>query len=190
MVFYGFILNTKEESLEILLREKNIENIKNVYLVVDKANFKLEFYADSILIKKYKISLGRNRSKNKKEKNDQVTPTGVYEICSIIQNCPYYRSFKLNYPNEKDAAEAFKNNYISYKEYVSIVQAAQNGDCPPENTRLGSDLNIHGIGKYDFIFRNLPFVFNWTNGSVAISNKNMDELIKVINIGTKVIIKE
>lgn len=186
---YGVILNTKEMTIEEAMEEAGIEELENISIVIDRKNYKLILYADSVEIKKYKVSFGRNNSVNKKSKNDLITPLGTYKICSIDSKTDLYKKFNLNYPNEKDAAEAFKNNYLSYDEYLNILQALQNGECPPNNTRLGADISIHGIGKYDIIFRNLPFVFNWTNGSIALSNQSIDELSKILEIGTKIVIK-
>ena len=88
--------------------------------------------------------------------------------------------------SEKDAGEALKRGYINESEFDEIAAAYKNNDCPPGKTKLGADIGIHGIGEYDFIFRNLPFTFNWTDGSVAVSNKNIDELCSVVKIGTPV----
>lgn len=54
---------------------------------------------------------------------------------------------------------------------------------------LGGNIGIHGIGRLNPIFKNLPFVYNWTDGSIAISNESLDELLSVINTGTQVVIK-
>jgi len=54
---------------------------------------------------------------------------------------------------------------------------------------LGGDIGIHGIGRLNFFFKNLPFVFNWTDGSIALSNENIDELISVVKVGTKIVIR-
>jgi hypothetical protein len=61
-------------------------------------------------------------------------------------------------------------------------------DRPTQNSPLGGNIGIHGIGKLNFLFKNLPFVFNWTDGSIAISNEEIDELCGVIKKGTKVTI--
>ncbi len=62
--------------------------------------------------------------------------------------------------------------------------------CPYENTILGGEIGIQGIGEYNLIFKNLPFVFNWTNGSAAISNESIDELLSVVDIRNKSYNKE
>ena len=56
-------------------------------------------------------------------------------------------------------------------------------------TYLGGNVGIQGIGRLNFLFKYLPFNYNWTDGSVAISNENMDELYSVVKKGTRVVIK-
>ena len=76
--------------------------------------------------------------------------------------------------------------YIFDDEFNAIILSAKKNECPPKETKLGSDIGIHGIGTYNIIFKNLPFAFNWTNGSIAVSNENADELYSVVKIGTPV----
>ena len=54
---------------------------------------------------------------------------------------------------------------------------------------LGGNIGIHGIGRLNSIFKNLPFVYNWTDGSIALSNEDLDEILTVINTGTNIVIK-
>ncbi len=149
----------------------------------------LQLYADTVLVKSYKAVFGRGTKSVKTNLNDYITPAGKYKICRIDTGTVYHKNFLLNYPNQNDAAEALKTGYIGKKEYSDIINAQKNGDCPPQNTILGANIAIHGIGEYDFIFRNLPFIFNWTNGSIAVSNASVDELLTVVKVGTEVIIK-
>ncbi len=186
LICYGILLNLREIELIDALNEKGIRKVVNPWIRIDRRNYKLELYNDKILIKTYKAVFGKNNSLVKTSADDYVTPIGDYLICSIDTNSKYHKFLKLNYPNEKDAAEALKKGYITEKQCKEIIEAIEKNDCPPLNTKLGSNIGIHGIGKYDFIFRNLPFTFNWTNGSIAVSNKNIDEIYSVVKIGTPV----
>ncbi|MEW6193927.1 MAG: L,D-transpeptidase [Bacteroidota bacterium] len=186
LIAYGIILNLREESLEETLKEKGLSRIENVKLVISRKNYHVELYSNKLLIKSYKAVFGKNNSTIKTSKNDLVTPMGDYKICAIDTNSKFHKYLHLNYPNDKDAAEALKQGYIVNDEFDAINLAYKKNECPPEETALGSNIGIHGIGEYDFIFRNLPFTFNWTDGSVAVSNKSIDELFSVVKIGTPV----
>jgi len=186
LIAYGIILNLREDSLEEALKEKGLNTVENVKLVVSRKNYRIELYSDKLLIKSYKSVFGKNNSTIKTSKGDLVTPIGEYKICAIDTNSKFHKYLHISYPNDKDAAEALKQDYINKDEFDAINLAYRKNECPPAETSLGSNIGIHGIGEYDFIFRNLPFTFNWTDGSIAVSNKDIDELFSVVKIGTPV----
>ncbi|MHB8905236.1 MAG: L,D-transpeptidase family protein [Melioribacteraceae bacterium] len=186
LILYGVILNLREVTLQEAMSEKGIPKLNDVRLVVDRKNYRIELYSEKVLIKTYKAVFGKNSGTLKTSATDNVTPIGEYKICAIDTVSKYHKFLHLNYPNERDAAEAFKQKYIFENELNAILLSAKNKECPPKETSLGSDVGIHGIGKYNVIFKNLPFTFNWTNGSIAVSNENIDELYSVIKVGTPV----
>lgn len=188
VVLYGFILHIRQIPLEQALKENGLSSMQNARLVLDRKNYELELYEGDILIKKYKAVFGRNNARLKIAADDYATPTGNYIICDIDSNYIYHKYFHLNYPTLKDAAEALKNSYISEEEFKQIKDAELKLNCPYEGTKLGSNIGIHGIGEYNIVFKNLPFVFNWTNGSAALSNEDIDELQNVVSVGTEVTI--
>jgi murein L,D-transpeptidase YafK len=189
MVIYGIILNSGEINLAEAMQSKGLSKLENVHLVVNKNKYRVELYSNTLLIKSYKAVFGKNKSEIKTFAEDYVTPLGSYIICSVDTNSVYHKFLKLNYPNLRDAAEALKNGYISNEEYMKLKEGFNNNDCSPYDTKLGANIGIHGIGEYNLIFKNLPFVFNWTNGSIAVSNESIDEIYEVTHIGTKVEIR-
>ena len=186
LILYGVILNLREVTLQEAMLEKGISKLNDVRLVVDRKNYRIELYSEKVLIKTYKAVFGKNSGTLKTSATDNVTPIGEYKICATDTVSKYHKYLHLNYPNERDAAEAFKQKYILEDELNAILLSAKNKECPPKETKLGSDVGIHGIGKYNIIFKNLPFTFNWTNGSIAVSNENIDELYSIIKVGTPV----
>jgi hypothetical protein len=101
----------------------------------------------------------------------------------------YHKFLRLNYPNLNDATEALRKGIISQKEFDKLSFQFYYDDCPDLVTALGGNIGIQGIGEYNSIFKNLPFVYNWTDGSVAVSNESIDEIYSVVKKGTKVVIK-
>lgn len=176
----------REVTLSEALTEKGLVKLENTRLVVDKTDYKILLYSNKILVKTYKAVFGKSSGTIKTSVDDNITPVGDYKICSIDTLNKYHKFFHLNYPNERDAAEALKQGYIFDDEFNAIILSAKKNECPPKETKLGSDIGIHGIGTYNIIFKNLPFAFNWTNGSIAVSNENADELYSVVKIGTPV----
>lgn len=186
LIFYGVILNFREVTLDEAMAEKGITKIVDAKLLVDRKNFRLELYSGKVLVKTYKAVFGKNNSLVKISKDDKVTPLGEYKICQMDTAVKYHKFLRFNYPNPSDAAEALTRGYLTKDEFDAVMLSHKLNECTPKETRLGSEIGIHGIGTYDVIFRNLPFSFNWTNGSIAVSNQNVDELYKVLKVGTPV----
>ena len=189
VIVYGFILNLRQVPLSEAMAQKGFRNLSDVNLVVDRKTYTLNVYEDTVFIKAYRVSLGRNLSDKKKLSEDGATPIGTYKICSISNHQTYYKFLKINYPNLEDASEALRKSLITQKQFNQIKFEYYYEECVSSNTVLGGNIGIHGIGRLNSIFKNLPFVYNWTDGSIALSNESLDEILSVIKIGTQVVIK-
>lgn len=188
-IVYGIVLNLRENTLAEAMAEKGFQNLKNPNLVIVRKSFSLQLYEDSVLIKNYRASFGKNLSVAKSRADDNATPVGEYAICDIDSNHRYHRFLRINYPNMNDATEALRRGFITQKQFDKIKFEFYYKGCPDEDAVLGGNLGIHGIGKFNFIFKNLPFVYNWTDGSIALSNEAVDEILSVVKKGTTVVIK-
>lgn len=186
---YGIILNLREVPLTDAMLKKGFTKLDDVSIVVDRKNFTLSIYQDTVLIKSYKASFGRNLKSKKSAVNDNATPVGIYKICNVDTTHDYYKFLRLNYPNLDDGSEALRMGRITQREFNDLKFDFYYNDCIQTKTILGNNIGIHGIGRLNYVFKNLPFVYNWTDGSVAISNENIDELLTVVGKGTKVVIK-
>lgn len=189
IVIYGIILNLREVPLKEAMIQKGFVKLEDPNIIIDRRTYTLNLYEDSVLIKSYRANFGRNLRDKKKLANDGATPVGDYKICSITDDPLYYKFLKLNYPNLDDAVDALRKSLITQREFNEIKFEFYYEDCISPNTVLGGNIGIHGLGRLNAVFRNLPFVYNWTDGSIAISNENLDELLTVIKKGTKVVIK-
>jgi murein L,D-transpeptidase YafK len=189
IVVYGIILNLREVPLQDAMREKGYTTLKDPNIIINRKEYTLNLYEDTVLIKTYHASFGKNVNSPKMREGDFSTPVGTYQICEIDLNHKYYIKLKLNYPNINDITEALRKNMITQQQYDQLKFEFYYDDCPKLETALGNDVSIHGIGEFDFIFKNLPFVFNWTDGSIALSNEDIHELYTVVSKGTNVVIK-
>ncbi len=188
-IVYGVILNLREVPLSKAMALKGFTKLNDVYIVVDRKTYSLNLFQDTVLIKTYRSSFGMNINNPKTRRGDNATPVGEYKICKIDTGVKYHKFFELNYPNLNDAAEGLRKGLITQDEFDKLKFEYYYGTCPDDTTTLGGDIGIQGIGKFDFIFKYLPFVYNWTDGSIAISNEDIDELYSVVKEGTKVVIK-
>lgn len=189
VLVYGVILKMREAPLKDAMLNKGFRKLENVNIIVDRRNYTLNVYEDTVLIKSYRASFGRNLADKKKKFDDGATPVGIYKICSVVNDKNYYKFVKISYPNLEDASEALRKSFITQKEFNQIKFEYYYEECVSYNQVLGGNIGIHGIGRLNSIFKNLPFVYNWTDGSIALSNEDLDEILTVIKPGTQIVIK-
>ncbi len=189
VIVYGVVLNLREIPLAQAMKNKGFSKLNDVTIIVDRHSYTLNLYDDSVLIKSYRANFGMNVRVPKTKVGDNATPVGEYRICEIDTVSKYYKFFKINYPNLNDAVEGLRKGLITQSQFDKLKFEFYYGQCSTSQTNLGGNIGIHGIGELNSIFKYLPFVYNWTDGSIAISNENIDELYSVVKKGTKVVIK-
>ena len=149
-------------------------------VIVYKTDYILELYKDGTLVKTYPIALGFNPIDDKQQRGDGCTPEGEFYICLKDPNSIFYKSFLISYPSLDDAERGLQTGLITQYQFNRIKSAIRNRQIPPQDTKLGSDILIHGGG----------IGYNWTLGCVALRNEDIDELYPILSLGTTVIIKK
>ena len=136
-------------------------------VVVYKAQRKMHVYDNGKIVKTYPVMLGSAYGK-KRMQGDKKTPEGSYVIDWRNPNSKFYLSLHINYPNAQDRAYAREHSI----------------DDP------GDNIFIHGVPKVVFgqtdpekIYQILKLQ-NWTQGCIALSNKDMKEVYELIPDGT------
>ncbi len=158
-------------------------------IIVVKSKRLLLVQQGSQTIKKYSVAVGKGGAGDKRVAGDKHTPEGVYRVVNSRPSDNFHYFIQIDYPSRRDAMAGFKSGLISWEELVRIYEAHQkkNG-IPPQQTRLGGFIGIHGIGKETrrklAIHRN----FNWTQGCIALTNAEIDDLRQFIRRGTKIVI--
>jgi len=161
-------------------REKQEEQFS---LLVKKSERKLYLFGSGQrLLKTYRIALGPQPTGTKKKQGDGATPEGDYYITHKNPRSNYYLSLGLSYPNIVDADDGLKRGLITKAEYQAIAKAIKTGGKPPQNTRLGGDIFIHGggAGKLLGLYR------DWTLGCIALENEDIKELFDKLPVKTPV----
>lgn len=131
------------------------------------------------------ISVGRGGTAELRFQGDGRTPKGVFRIGWINPKSQYHLFFGLDYPTLDHAERAYDAAQIDFDTYYEISNAVLHGQTPPQNTRLGGYIGIHGLGNKDLrVHRTL----NWTQGCVALTNEQIDQLARWVNVGTRVVI--
>lgn len=135
-------------------------------IVIEKKKRRLTLIAKDKVLKMYKIALGGNPNGPKERQGDKKTPEGTYIIDSRNRDSRYHLSLHISYPNEKDRK-----------------RARQLGVSP------GGNIMIHGLKNGFSWIDDFHTEFDWTEGCIAVTDKEIEEIDKMVPDGTMVEIK-
>lgn len=155
---------------------KPLPQMENPRIVIKKEQRELQLFDGERLIKTYAVVLGFTPEGDKKEEGDGKTPEGEFFIFTKNDRSKFYLSLGVSYPNIEDAGRGLRENLISPEEHDAIIKTITEKQMPPQNTKLGGEIYIHGGGT----------LTDWTAGCVALKNEEMKELFDVIPLGTMV----
>jgi hypothetical protein len=149
--------------------EKTISNSRdsgNYSIIVDKFSRKLIVYLEGTKKYEYSTELGRNWVGDKMVKGDKATPEGMYKITMKFESnkTKYYKALLLDYPNDEDTAK---------------FRAAIAKGILPKSAKIGGLIEIHGNGGKGI---------DWTEGCIALTDREMDSVFKIVKVGTPVTI--
>ncbi|WP_281629860.1 L,D-transpeptidase family protein [Vibrio sp. St2] len=133
---------------------------------VDKSKRRMYLIDNGQVVKEFRIALGKHPKGHKTQEGDHRTPEGRYYLDFVIDKSEFYRSIHISYPNPRDIAYAAKLHVDP-----------------------GGNIKIHGLRNGEK--RPAKFVqsFDWTNGCIAITNEEMDELLTLVKTGTPIEIR-
>jgi murein L,D-transpeptidase YafK len=139
-------------------------------------------YADSVLVikserrlilqrdgkpwKVYRVALGPVPWGHKLQSGDERTPEGSYLLDYKLHNSQFHKAIRISYPNAADRE-----------------RARQLGVDP------GGNIMIHGQPNESELGIGEAQTFNWTNGCIAVTNEEMDEIWQLVRIGTPIEIR-
>lgn len=159
----------------------------DIWLLVDTTALKIEVKKGEKTLDTIKdIAIGRGGAGLKTHRGDNVTPFGEYRIGWVGERSSFHRFFGLTYPSPHDAETAFKIGIINEGTYGQILDAHRYRQIPPQNTPLGGQIGIHGLGRGD---EKIHKTMNWTHGCIAMTNSQIDHLSQWVETGTLVKIK-
>ena len=136
------------------------------HIVVYKRDRKLVLLSQGAELRSYKVALGGEPVGPKTRLGDHRTPEGLYILDSRNPNSHYYKAFHISYPNSKDIAAAKKL-----------------GVSP------GGEIMLHGLPKEYAWMGKAHTLHDWTDGCVAVTDEEMDEIWKLVRVGTPIEIK-
>lgn len=156
----------------------------DVWLLIDTEAQTLSVMQDETTVQTFpNIALGSNGTTWNKRLGDEKTPFGDYRINDIRKSSRFHLFLSLNYPTMAHVQRAHQDGRIDEREFQALSGALERGLSPPQNTRLGGFLGIHGLGAGD---PEIHESVNWTNGCIALTDAQVDELAKMVIVGTRV----
>lgn len=145
-------------------------------ILVRKAERKLFLYSNGKLVRTYHVGLGLSPVGDKVRQGDRRTPEGDFYIFTKNDKSAFYLSLGISYPNSEDAARGLRDGLITKSQYSAIIEANKSRTTPPQNTKLGGDIYIHGRGAGS----------DWTWGCVALEDNDVREIFNAVPVGTPV----
>ncbi|HMJ26982.1 MAG TPA: L,D-transpeptidase family protein [Pyrinomonadaceae bacterium] len=148
-------------------------------ILIRKAQRQLLLFSEGRLVRTYHIGLGLSPTGDKVRQGDRRTPEGEFYIFTRNDKSAFYLSLGISYPNIAHADRGLRDGLITRAQHEAILRALRTKKTPPQNTRLGGDIYIHGNGAQS----------DWTWGCAALENSDMLELFKAVTVGTPVTIE-
>ena len=145
--------------------EKPPAALKADKIVVLKSERKLMLLERGRVVKTYRISLGGEPVGSKIRQGDHRTPEGVYVIDRRNAHSQFHKSLHISYPNAEDRA-----------------RARRLGVSP------GGDIFVHGLPNGYHWLGPVQHLDDWTDGCIAVTNGEIDELVRAAPPGTIVVI--
>jgi murein L,D-transpeptidase YafK len=136
------------------------------HVVALKKERRLELLSQGKLIKTYKVALGSDPIGPKTRQGDHKTPEGSYILDSRNPHSKFYKSLHISYPSARDRA-----------------QANQGGFSP------GGDVYVHGLPNGYRYIGAAHLLRDWTDGCIAVTDEEMDEIWKAVPDGTQIEIR-
>lgn len=151
-------LGLTERQKQLLAQPALASNITIDRLVVFKSKREMLAYSGDKLVKTYPISLGKNPIGHKQFEGDNRTPEGIYYINERNAKSGYHKNLGISYPNAQDKAYAESHGKSA-----------------------GGLIKIHGIrnGLGDVIGEK-HLLKDWTEGCIAVTNPEIDELFQSV----------
>lgn len=135
----------------------------------------LDVYRHGTRIRTYDAVFGMGGA-GKEYQGDRRTPLGLYSITHKYPHERWRHFLLLDYPNAADA--------LRYADALSIDGVPDNGNGEPIGP--GSAIGIHGTDKPEDNARGI----DWTFGCISVENRAIEALVRLLPVGTPVLIQE
>ena len=135
-------------------------------ILILKKDHVMELIAGGKVIRTYQVALGRGGLAPKERQGDGRTPEGHYIIDAKYEASHYHKALHVSYHNAEDR-----------------MRAAKLGISP------GGSIMIHGLPNGKGWIGAAHRFYDWTLGCIAVTDEEIDEVFKLVAVGTPVDIR-
>jgi len=132
-------------------------------IVVEKSTHTMTLYSKGAVLRTYRVALGRGAGQAKQRQGDHETPEGLYTIDAKNIHSRFHLALHVSYPNADDKRRAQK------------LRVAP-----------GGDIMIHGLENGLGWLGSIQHHVDWTDGCVALTDDEVDEVSRLVPIGTPI----
>ena len=140
-------------------------------VVIHKKQRILKLLSGGDTVRQYSIALGFNPQGHKRREGDGKTPEGAYRIDWRNENSGFHLSLHIDYPRPAD-----------YPKQADGLAASAIAADP------GRDIMIHGLPNGFSAERIGHPSVDWTAGCIAVTNAEIEEIWRLVDDGTTVLI--
>jgi murein L,D-transpeptidase YafK len=133
------------------------------HVLLVKTKHKLLLLSGDHVVKSYRVALGRGGLEPKQRQGDGRTPEGLYRIDYRNPASKFHLALHLSYPQTADK------------------QRAQRLGVSP-----GGDIMIHGLGREFSWVGERHLLSDWTEGCIAVTDSEIEEIWELVPDGTPV----
>ena len=138
-------------------------NVKADRVIVWKSRRELQLMKNNAVLKTYKVSLGGDPVGPKQRQGDSRTPEGTYTISGRNPQSRFHFSLRISYPTPEQMASAKKMGL-----------------------NPGGDIFIHGLPNGWGRIGKGHLLRDWTDGCIAVTDDEIDEIARAVPNGTVV----
>jgi len=135
-------------------------------IVVSKSSHTMTLFSKGQVLRVYKVALGRGSAGPKERAGDNKTPEGDYMIDQKIAKSRFHLALHISYPN-----------------------TAQREHARTTSVDPGGAIEIHGLPKGLGWVGPVEHDLDWTEGCIAVSNSEIEEVWELVPVGTPIEIK-
>lgn len=142
-----------------------VANGKVDQVIIQKSTHTMTLMSHGSPVKVYRVALGRSNGM-KEQQGDHKTPEGRYVVDQKNAQSRFHLALHISYPNSTDRKRAHD-----------------------EGIDPGGAIMIHGVGHGFAWLGSLQHSVDWTDGCIAVTNQEIEEVWKLVPVGTPVEIK-